>query len=70
MYAIEFKAKITDGMIQIPALYQKHLKDEVRVLVLMETPETGETFIDDLLRQPLEIPDFHPLSREDTHERC
>ncbi len=70
MYAVEFKAKIKDGAIQIPAPYQKHLRDEVRVLVLMETPEAGDTFIDDLLRQPLEIPDFHPLSREDAHERC
>ena len=39
------------------------------VIVLMEAPATEETYIDLLLAEPLRIPDFEPMHRDETHAR-
>lgn len=70
MLAVEFEAKVSDGMIRIPDPYRNQINDMVRVIVLIERPETEDNYIDHLLAEPLQIPDFAPLRREETHARC
>lgn len=67
MYAIEFQARVKDGVIQIPAQYQTQLNTAVRVIILVEPPPATHTFIDQLLAHPLQIPDFQPLSRDEIY---
>lgn len=69
MYAIEFQTQVKDGVIQIPPQYQGQLQARVRVIILVESPPATNTFIDELLAQPLQIPDFEPLSREEIYVR-
>ncbi|MBN1873412.1 MAG: hypothetical protein JXA33_04210 [Anaerolineae bacterium] len=69
MYAIEFQTEVRDGMIQIPTQYQEQLQARVRVIILVEARPATHTFIDELLVQPLQIPDFEPLSRDEIYAR-
>jgi hypothetical protein len=80
MYAIEFRAKIKNGVIEVPKDYWERLRQEagdeqVRVILLAsEHPETEQgsadvDLIEQLLTTPLHIPGFTPLSREAVHER-
>lgn len=50
IYAIEFRAKIKDGMIEIPQEYRNKLKENIKVIILVEEKET--TLIDQLLNSP------------------
>ena len=70
MYTIEFQTRVKDGMIQIPQSYRDRVKDTVRVIVLIGAPASDETFIDQLLAQPLQLPDFEPLRRAEIYVRC
>jgi hypothetical protein len=70
MYAIEFQTRVKDGMIQIPHPYQERFREIVRVIVLIDMPSDTETFIDQLLAQPLQIPDFQPLRRDEIYARA
>lgn len=69
MYAIEFKAVIKDGKIELPEVYRERFKSMVRVIVLEEAQRGASTLIDELLENPLKIEDFTPLSREESHAR-
>ncbi len=69
MYAVEFKARVADGMIPIPDPYRNQINDMVRVIVLMEAPATEETYINLLFAEPLRVPDFEPMHRDETHDR-
>ena len=69
MYAVEFQARIKNGMIEIPARYKDKLKDIVRVIVLTDENETAPNLIDQLLASPLKIENFKPLSRTEIYER-
>lgn len=80
MYAIEFQAKIKNGLIKIPKKYWKRLglqegKENVRVIVLSDQSEdfSGEVankdMIEQLLLNPLQIPDFRPLGRDNLYDR-
>lgn len=69
MYAIEFQTHVKDGIIQIPPQYQEQLQNSVRVIILVEPPSPTHTFIDQLLANPLHIPDFQPLSRDEIYAR-
>jgi len=68
MYAIEFKVKIENGMIKIPQKYREKIKD----IVLTEEKEVSTisiNLIDRLMKSPIKIEKFTPLSREEIHER-
>lgn len=69
MYAIEFPAKIKDGMIEVPLQYRSRLQEKVKVIILMEESEPGVNMIDQLLASPLKIANFRPLSRDEANER-
>lgn len=80
MYAIEFHTKIKNGVIEVPKDDWERLRREIgdeQVRVILLTSERSGTsgaemerdFIEQLLTNPLRIPDFTPLNRDETHER-
>jgi len=80
MYAIEFRTKIKNGVIEVPKDYWERLRretgdEQVRVILLtaerleIERAEMETDFIEQLLTNPLHIPDFKPLSRDEVHDR-
>ena len=70
MYAVEFQTTIKNGVIEIPAEYQRNLKRSVRVILLAEdVVQATKNFIDQLLARPLRVKNFHPLTREEIYAR-
>jgi ureidoglycolate hydrolase len=70
MQAIEFRAKIKNGFIEIPNQYSDKLSDRVRVILLVEqTPATTGNLINQLLAHPVRVQGFYPLTREEVHAR-
>lgn len=69
MYAIEFQTHVKGGIIRIPPQYQEQLQNSVRVIILVEPPSPPHTLIDQLLANPLHVPDFQPLDRDALHSR-
>ena len=69
MYAVEFQAKIKNGVIEIPSQYRDKFKKVVKVIVLAEPEEQAENMIDQLLEKPLHLTTFMPLARDETHAR-
>lgn len=72
MYAVEFQATIQNGFIEVPEKYRYRFRKPVRVILLAPSEEEEEkstSYIKHLLENPLHIPNFEPLSREEAHER-
>ena len=69
MQAVEFRAKIKNGMIEIPSQYKDKLKKIVRVIILTDENETTTNLIDQFLVSPLKVKNFKPLSRAEIYER-
>jgi hypothetical protein len=76
MYAIEFRAKIKDGIIELPRKFKKSITDTVKVIILKEEAprlETGELpesdMIERLLASPLDIKGFRPMKRDEIYVR-
>lgn len=69
MYAIEFRAWIRNGVIEIPAQYRDRFREMVKVIILTEPSEPTSTIIDQLLESPLKVVDFTPLCREEIYTR-
>jgi hypothetical protein len=70
MHAVEFKAKVKNGVIEIPQEYKEQFKSLVRVILLADEPETSlVNLIDQLLANPLKVNGFRPLTREEAHAR-
>ncbi len=71
MYAIEFRAQIKDGIIEIPEKYRKKLKFSVKVILLAEdTNDATSDMIESLLESPIKMPDFRPFKREELYDRA
>ncbi len=69
MYAIEFKAKIKNGMIQVPPEHRQKFKDEVKVIILAQESQPASNMIERLLNSPLKSSNFKPLSRAEIYDR-
>ena len=74
MYAVEFKTKIKNGMIELPKRLKGTFTDTVKVIILKEDSSTlqintGPDIIDRLLASPLEIKGFQPLKRDEIYAR-
>jgi hypothetical protein len=70
MYAVEFTIKIKDGVIKVPEAHRKRFGDKVKVILLSEEEiQEDDDLIARLLKHPLPVPNFTPLSREDAHAR-
>jgi len=68
MFAVEFEAKIQDGMIEVPKNLRSKLQNQVRVIVLSYENGGQHTLIDQLLRSPLIIPEFVAMERNELYE--
>jgi hypothetical protein len=70
MVAAEFVTKIKEGVIEVPEAHRERFKDHVKVILLAEeeTHENGD-LIARLLADPLDVPGFVPLTREEAHAR-
>ncbi len=79
MYAVEFQANITDGIIEVPETYRRQLAGAVRVIILTNQP-TSDAVIDEvidsepdmiarLLAHPRKVAHFTPLKRDEIYER-
>lgn len=69
MYAVEFQAKVKDGVIEIPEVYRDRFKERVRVILLAEKEGVSVNFIDQLLQHPVKVAGFKPLTREEMDGR-
>lgn len=69
MHAIEFRAKIKNGIIEIPEKFRRRLKDNVKVILLTEYMTDTNDAIEELLKSPIKITDFKPYKREEIYDR-
>lgn len=75
MQAIEFESVVEDQSIRLPAAGVLSPGQPVRVVVMYEEAEAANSrspradVISDLCANPLVLPDFVTLSRDQTHER-
>ncbi len=68
--AVEFQAKIQNGLIQIPDEYKQELAegDDIKVIVLVKKKSfPKKDIIDDLTENPVQVNDV--LSREEIYSR-
>ena len=68
MFAVEFRARVKNGTIEIPSQYRDRLTNEVKVIVLADIQERTDNLIDHLLAKPLQVQGFRPLSREQIYD--
>ncbi len=69
MEAIEFKTKIKNGTIQIPKKYKQKIGKTVKVIIMSDQETKQVDIIDKLLKNPIKVKDFLPISRENIYER-
>lgn len=70
MDVIEFRAKVKNGVIEIPPEYQGKIKNQVRVILVPEAKKTRrQNLIDRLLKHPIRAKEFHPLSRDEIYDQ-
>ncbi len=69
MKAIEFQTRVENGAIPIPEEYKADLTGNIRVVVMMEDRPMERSIIKELLANPLKVPDFKPLTRDEIYER-
>ena len=70
METVQFRTRIKNGVIEIPAKYKGKVKDNVRVILITDEKKKGKSdIIDELMEHPLKIKGFKPLTREEAHAR-
>ena len=70
MEAVEFQARIEDGIIRVPDQFRERLAGSVRVILLAEDPAPeGQDMIGRLLQNPRKVEGFKPLARDAVYER-
>ena len=70
MYSIEFRIQVKNGTVEVPAEHRDKFTGGVKVILVAEDyVRSGANLIDQLLAQPLIVPGFKPLSRDDAHAR-
>jgi hypothetical protein len=69
MEIIEFKAKIKNGVINVPEKYKQKIHNIVKVIIITEKNSKQIDIIDKLLENPVKLNDFKPFSRGKIYER-
>jgi hypothetical protein len=70
METIEFRTKIKNGMIQIPAKFKGKVADDVQVILISKSEKKSKTdIIDKLMSHPLKVKGFKPMTRDEAHAR-
>jgi hypothetical protein len=70
MNTVEFDAEVANGQIEIPAALRAEVLGPVPVVVFPQTPAPRENKIAEVLRNPLRVPVFQPLTRDEAHEQA
>jgi hypothetical protein len=67
---IKFQAKVNQGKIEIPEIYQNDLQMvETIEIIIPNPPESSSSgIIHRLIKNPIEIQDFTPLKREEIYD--
>ena len=70
MFSVEFQTNVKNVVIEIPNEYKQELdNNSVRVIIIRKQKTSTTGMIARLMSNPLEVKDFTPLTREETHER-
>ena len=74
MHAVEFKATIKNGTIEVPKRFRSEISETVKVIILKDhqakrKATSSPDVIGALLARPLQVADFTPLTREECHGR-
>jgi hypothetical protein len=70
MQIIEFRAKIKDGIIKIPARFKGQVAEDVHVILISKSEKSSQPdIIDELMAHPLEVKGFKPLTRDEANAR-
>lgn len=69
MNAFEFRTKIKNGVIEIPEKHITKIKENVRVIIIIEENPADVDFIETLFNNPIKLEEFKPLSRSEIYER-
>ncbi|MDJ1185425.1 hypothetical protein [Roseofilum casamattae] len=67
---VEFKARIKQGIIEIPEEYQQELRgeNEVTIIVVKQSKTISQTgTIAELTQNPIAVPGVHKLTRDEIH---
>lgn len=70
MVTVQFKAKIKNGVIQIPRKYQGKFNTNVRVILKVESKKsTASNYLDQLMAHPVKVTNFKSLARDQIYAR-
>ena len=71
--SVNFEAKVNNGTIDIPEEYRDRVKGTVHVTIVSEDEAalaaTPDSIIEELLAQPLHVPGFQALTRDEIYSR-
>lgn len=68
MQAIEFQTTLQNGTIEIPEELREKISGQVRVIVLAEEEtEDEQNYLDYLIENPIDIPGFKPMKRDEIY---
>jgi len=73
MSTVKFEATVKNGSITIPTKFRHRVKGKVEVSVYFEndtkTEEEPYDIISELIRNPIQDPDFVPFKRDEIYDR-
>ena len=70
MVTVQFKAKIKNGIILVPKKYQAKLRDNVRVILKVESAKSkSRNYLDHLIANPVKVKNIRLLTREQIYVR-
>lgn len=73
MQAVEFQARVENGVIVVPEEYQQELAEAsaVKVTVLKQTKKSSSRpdILDELAQNPIVVPGIRSITRDEMHER-
>jgi len=70
MRTIEFRTKIKNGIIHIPAKFKGKVADDVQVILIAQSEKNNQLdIIDELMANPLKVAGFKPMTRDEANAR-
>ena len=69
MEAFEFRTKINNGVIRIPTKYTQKVSNTVKVIILSDHKPGYSDMVGELLKHPVKVSNFTPLSRDEIYEK-
>ncbi|HEY9701809.1 MAG TPA: hypothetical protein V6C58_05155 [Allocoleopsis sp.] len=68
---LEFRAKIKQGVIEIPSEYKPNLLEgmEVKIIIASEEQKPKKRLMDELAENPISVKGLPKLTRDEIHER-